>query len=143
MTVAFFGHGKLDYSHETINRLTVEIEKLIQIGANDFLLGGYGNFDTLAASILFDLKRKYYHIKSTLVIPYLNKSYNLHFYDSTVYPDIENVPKRYAIVQRNRWMVENSDIIIFYVSYAIGGAYDTLKYAKRLNKRMINLSSVQ
>lgn len=76
-------------------------------------------------------------IEIVLVLPYLNKEIDSELYDSTVYPLIESVPPRYAIVHRNRWMVDNSDLVIAYVTHGWGGAASTLKYAERKKKRVI------
>lgn len=43
---------------------------LIAEGADCFLLGGYGGFDSLVAHTVHELKRQYPEIHSTLVIPY-------------------------------------------------------------------------
>lgn len=141
MTVSFFGHGSIYYSFETEQLLVSQIESLIKKGAVNFLSGGYGNFDCLVAKSLFNLKTKYPFINSTLVIPYLNKAHDLHWYDSTLYPDLETIPKKLAVIYRNRWMIEHSDVVIFYVAHNLGGAYDAMKYARKLNKPIINLFS--
>jgi hypothetical protein len=49
--------------------------------------------------------------------------------------------KRYAIIKRNEYMIDESDFIIFYVTHRFGGgAYRALEYAKRKNKQYINIS---
>lgn len=142
MAVTFFGHAKFEYSLEIKQKLKEQIEIMINQGEDKFFLGGYGAFDTLAARTIYDLKKHYPHIESILVIPYLNRNYNLDLYDFSIYPDIENVPKKYAITKRNEWMIKNSISIICHVSYTYGGAYTALKYAKKSNKRIINLSNI-
>lgn len=58
----------------------------------------------------------------------------------TVFPEgLELVPKRYAIVHRNRWMVEQSDYMIAYVTHSFGGAAQTYAYAVRRGLTIINL----
>lgn len=52
-------------------------------------------------------------------------------YDGTIYPDLEYVPKRFAIVKRNEWMINNSNFLIAHVKHDWGGAYRTLQYARR------------
>ena len=139
MRVTFCGHSQLYGDPEIENRLKNEIEELILKGADEFFLGGYGQFDNLCAKCLKTLKEIYPHIKSVLVIPYLEKSYPTFLYDETLYPPLEDVPKRFAIVKRNEYMVEKSDVIISYVTRTYGGAYSTLNYAKRKKKTIINL----
>ena len=68
--VTFCGHGEF-YGEEAVVRwLRETVEDLIRRGADDFLLGGYGGFDACAASVVWDLKKKYPAIRSTLVLPY-------------------------------------------------------------------------
>ena len=69
MTVTFCGHGEF-YGEEAVVRwLRETVEDLIRRGADDFLLGGYGGFDACAASVVWDLKKKYPATPSTLVLP--------------------------------------------------------------------------
>lgn len=139
MTVTFCGHGKMYYDYTTENKLEKLVENLILDGADEFLLGGYGNFDKMSAKIVKKVQKRYPHIKSTLVIPYLDRKYDLELYDSTVYPPLENTPARLSIIKRNQWMVENAHIIISYVKYSYGGSWKTLSFAKQKNKKIIDL----
>ena len=75
----------------------------------------------------------------TLVLPYLNRNYNITGYDEYVYPPLETVSQRLAIVKRNEWMVEQSDYIIAYV-WHYGGARNTLDFAKRKNEPIFNFA---
>lgn len=137
MIVTFCGHSDEVYSKEIREKIKYEIEILINQGADTFLLGGYGEFDMLCAGIVKELKNKYQTIKSVLVIPYLNVKYDTDYYDYTEYPDLEKVPKRFAILKRNEYMVNKSDIIIAYIKHEYGGAYKTFTFAKRKNKKII------
>ena len=58
-------------------------------------------------------------------------------YDSTVYPPLESVPRRFAISRRNEWMVSESDVVVAYVIRGFGGAPRTLDYARRKKKPII------
>ena len=142
MIVTFFGHAKRIYSMEEKNRLREKIESLIKKGVDEFLLGGYGNFDMIVACEIARLKEKYPNIKSTLVIPYLNRKYDTSLYDDTVYPDIENALPRMAIWERNKWMIKKSNIVICYVEHSFGGAYTAEQYAKKNDKSIINLALI-
>ena len=59
-------------------------------------------------------------------------------YDSTVYPPLENVPRRFSISHRNRWMVESADVVVAYVLHDWGGAATTLRCAKQKKKQIIS-----
>lgn len=106
-------------------------------GADEFYLGGYGEFDILSALVLRELKQKHGHIRIILVLPYLNSSIMTRGYDETIYPPLESVPKRFAILRRNEWMVRESDVVIAYVNHGWGGAAKTLQYARRKRKTII------
>jgi len=121
-----------------------KVESLINTqGAQEFLFGGYGDFDIIAAEIVKKLKGKYPHIISTLVIPYIDREYNKELYDGSVYPPIESVPKRFAISKRNEWMVQSADYIIAYVKYSWGGASTTLNFARRKKKEIFNMADIE
>ena len=102
-----------------------------------YYLGGYGQFDALAAAVVREKKERYPQIRSVLVLPYLDREFDASAYDETVYPPLENVPRRYAISRRNEYMVDHADVVVAYVVYSFGGAGKTLKYAERKQKRII------
>ncbi|MBR3934040.1 MAG: DUF1273 family protein [Clostridia bacterium] len=141
MTVTFCGHSKVySESKEVTEKLTKIVEELINEGADEFLLGGYGHFDHISARVVKNLKEKYPHITSRLVIPYLNRQYDMKLYDDSVYPPIETTPLRFAISKRNEYMVMWSDVVVSYVYCRFGGAYNTLQFAKRKKKRIIEIN---
>ena len=139
MKVTFCGHSIISNKEELSKKLSDTIEELIKEGADVFYLGGYGDFDILSAREVKKAKLKHKSIVSVLVLPYLEHRYNKELYDETVYPDIESVPKRYAISARNKWMVDVSDVIVSFVDHDWGGAAKTLEYAKKRGKRIICL----
>ncbi len=138
MTVPFCGHRDTQASPELRAWLTDCVEELIEEGADTFYLGGYGGFDRLAASVVWKLKEKYPRIESVLVLAYLGREVDAEKYDRTMYPEIEGGPTRFAIVRRNRWMVDHSDVLVTYIILDTGGAAGTRKYAMRKKKRIIN-----
>ena len=140
MAVTFCGHGDISYNDEIQQKLYNEIEQSIKKGEKEFLLGGYGSFDLLSAYTVKRLKEKYPDIQSLLVIPYLERKYDTDLYDGTVYPPIENVPKRLAIIKRNEWMIDASNAVIAYVEHSWGGAAKTLNYAIKKQKQIINVA---
>ncbi len=139
MVVTFCGHHDVQQSDMLYQKLKSTLRELIAEGADTFLLGGYGAFDVMAASVLHELKSEYPHIRSTLVIAYLNRSYSSELYDDTLYPPLENTPRRFAILRRNEWMIAHADTVISYVIHDWGGAASTLRFAKRKHKRIVSL----
>lgn len=116
---------------EWLNNVCIQ---LIDDGASEFFLGGYGAFDRLCADVLRGLKGRYRHIRLVLVLPCLDSSLSREGYDETVYPPLESVPRRYAVLRRNVWMVQRSDVIVAYVLHSWGGAAKTLDYARKKKK---------
>lgn len=137
MIVTFCGHREVQDPERVRKWLYETVEGLILEGADCFYLGGYGQFDTMAADVVRELKNKYLHIRSVLVLPYLDREYDTSGYDESIYPPLENVPRRYAISRRNEYMVDNADVVVAYVIYGFGGASKTLKYAECKQKRIL------
>lgn len=140
MVVAFCGHKNVYQTERVSQQVKQIVSSLVEEGADTFLLGGYGSFDSIAAITVRELKKDYPGLRSILVLPYLNRDYDTSLYDESVYPPIEDVPKKFAISRRNEWMVEKADVIIAYVDHDWGGAAATLRYAERKKKRIINVA---
>lgn len=138
MTVTFCGHAQISQSEKIEKWLYDVTQKLIEQGATTFYLGGYGAFDSLAASVLREQKKQYPQIELVLVLAYLNTGRNTSGYDSTVYPPLETVPRRFAISHRNRWMVESADVVVAYVLLDWGGAATTLRCVRQKKKQIIS-----
>ena len=143
MIITFCGHSKIVDKEAVRERLTSEICNLLSSGYTTFYLGGYGDFDLMAASVLHEMKDSYPSIDRVLVLPYLDRKYDEKLYDSTVYPPLESVPKRFTISKRNEWMVEQADVVIAYVTHDWGGAAKTLEYAVRKKSQIINIGGVR
>lgn len=147
MIVSFIGHSKIK-NHDMIKTAVFEILREID-PYNDltFYCGGYGDFDVLCASAVRELKSVRTNVISVFVTPYIGRSYdsklrsvrNSNLYDEIIYPEIERVPYKYAITARNKYIVDASDLIISYVVNPWGGAYSTLKYAERKQKKILYL----
>ena len=133
MRVTFCGHKEID-DRESIKRwLNRVCLDLIEQGAKEFYLGGYGEFDLLCVVTLREMQKEYPHIRMILVLPYLNRNIPTAVYDETLYPPLETVPKRFAISRRNEWMVKECDVVVAYVTHGWGGRrrrWHTLKRRK-------------
>ncbi len=147
-TVSLFGHRTIE------NYLTVEskLYELLRIvmqknnGELEFLVGRNGDFDLMAASVIRKLKKETGNdnIYLTLVLPYETAELRNNteafesYYDSIEISEATQNFK-YAIVARNREMVDRADLVVVYVKHESGGAYQSLKYAEKNEKRIINL----
>ncbi len=136
MICTFCGHR--DCGEDRYNILKDEISKLIDIGVDTFYNGGYGKFDMLALRAVKELKEKYAHIKSYIVLAYRDddfiKKYNAIVKvcsAETFYPFESRVLPRYAIIKRNEWMVRESQYMIAHTHSHIGGSGLMLEYAER------------
>ncbi len=137
MIVAFCGHSDVTNPDDVRRWLTYTVDYLMNRGAKTFYLGGYGGFDRLAAFVLHDISADNPSVESILVLPYLDREVEDDLYDGTIYPPLEIVPKRLAIIKRNEWMVDHADVIVAYVLHDWGGANAMLRYAIRKGKEII------
>ena len=138
MTATFCGHAQISQSADVEKWLYAVTLHLIEQGVNIFYLGGYGAFDRLAAAVLRKQKTQHPEIELILVLAYFDTKRDTSGYDSTVYPPLETVPRRFAISHRNRWMVETSDVVVAYVLHDWGGAAATLRCARKKKKQIIS-----
>lgn len=151
MIITFIGHSSLGQNLDLDNKIKFEILKNIRENEKVFFYcGGYGDFDELCRRVCRNLQKENKNFEVVFVTPYITPSqqkkiedYLLNgIYDSVVYPELENTPMRFAITNRNKWMIERADLIIAYVEYEYGGAYKAFKYAYKKGKIVINLGRV-
>lgn len=119
-------------------QLAEVVEKHInEYGVNTFTVGHYGAFDSMAREVLRETKKRYEDITLYLLAPYaLTQKTEIPMdFDGTFFPEgLEKVPLRYAIVQANRYMVQNSDYLITYCHH-IGNTRNIVEYAQRCEKK--------
>ena len=143
MTCCFFGHK--DTPLNIGEKLEAAIEELItEDGANRFLLGNQGNFDMIAFNILRKMKLKHPDISYCVVLAYMptgKAAGCLYDYSETLLPEgIESVHPRFAISWRNKWMINESDTVVAYVTRTWGGAAKYVEIAAKKRKNIINLA---
>ena len=149
-SVAFFGHRYVDNIIKIENLLKEQIRKLID--ENEyvyFLVGRNGDFDQCVSSSVLRVRKKYRDDNSALVLvlPYPTAEYlNNENYFHDYYTDIEisyaasMAHPKSAIPIRNREMVDRADLIICYIEYEKGGAWQTIDYAMKQGKTVLNLA---
>ena len=140
MTVTFFGHKDTPKEIEPTLRTTL-VGLIENHGATEFYVGNIGNFDTMVRRQLENLSQTY-PITYNVVLAYLpTKKSEYDSFTNTLLPEgIETVPKRFAISYRNKWMVEQSDVVVTYVTHSFGGAAQFKAMAERQGKMIIELS---
>lgn len=148
MIIAFAGHSDVSSG----DRVKEVVKEQIRNSITGFefvtcYLGGYGDFDNICARACRELKKENANIELVYVTPYIHTSaqekikemQSRALCDTSVYPPIENVPPKFAILKRNEWMMENADLVIAYVNRTYGGAYKSFRVAKRRKKKIINI----
>ena len=139
MVCTFFGHKDTPKEIEPTLRSTL-IDLIENKNVNVFYVGNNGSFDSMVCRQLEDLSQTY-PITYSVVLAYLptekNKYDNL---TNTIYPEgLETVPKRFAISWRNKWMIQQSDIVVTYVTHNFGGAAQFKEMAVRMGKTAFNI----
>lgn len=135
----FFGHRDCPVSirpqlRETLVRL-IERE-----GVTDFYVGHQGNFDSMVRSVLGELVMQYDNISYAIVLSGFPGK-NIGSSQRTLLPEgIETVPHRFAIVWRNRWMLERAQYVVTYVTHNWGGAAHFAAEARKRGKIVYNLA---
>lgn len=149
ITCTFAGHREV-YAAYLDKRLEEAIEELLKEDTEFiFCTGGMGEFDAKCAAAVRAARRRHpdLDIRLHLVLPYMTQEINAYkdyyekSFDSIIIPlELAEVHYKAAITKRNRWMVDASDYLIAFVYRDFGGAYTTLKYARRYGKKIIQLA---
>ena len=141
----FIGHREAD--ERLLPILTAAIERLItEEQVLFFYVGGYGGFDSIAATAVKRTKLHHPEITLMLVLPYhpgerpIETPYG---FDGTYYPEgLEKVPRRYAIVRANEIMAKQSDWLISYVHHGASNSRRILEYAQKQGTACININDL-
>ena len=142
---AFTGHRILPNNFD-VSELKSVIENLIDSGYNTFLCGMALGFDMLCFSVLLELK-KYNDIRLIACVPCNEQS---KFFTKTQAKEYNNlIGKADEVVilsedyydgcmqKRNRFMVDNSSVLVAYLRTNHGGTYSTIKYAVENDRKII------
>ena len=140
MTVTFFGHKDTPKNIEPTLRTTL-VDLIENHGATEFYVGNNGNFDAMVRRQFENLSQAY-PITYNVVLAYLpTKKSEYDDYTNTILPEgIETAPKRFAISYRNKWMIQQSDVVVTYVTRTYGGAAQFKELAERQGKTVIELN---
>ena len=144
-TVSLFGHRRIENIFRLENQLISIIKPLLQTKSYvSFFIGRNGEFDEYAASVIKRIQKEIGKENNdlTLILPYsvADVEYYEKYYDDIIIPEtLYGAHPKSAITLKNKWMVEQSDLIIVYVEQKRGGAYNAMKYAEKRNKKIMNL----
>ncbi len=145
LNISLFGHRKIEDLRLLDDKLMPLVHELIQMNPYvSFFIGRNGEFDKYAASVIKRVQKILGKENSeiTLVLPYAtaDMKYYEEYYDSVIIPEsLYGVHPKSAITMKNRWMIDHSDLVIVNVKRNCGGAYTAMKYAEKMQKKLINL----
>ncbi len=145
LNISLFGHRKIEDLRLLDDKLMPLVHELIQMNPYvSFFIGRNGEFDEYAASVIKRVQKISGKENSeiTLVLPYAtaDMKYYEEYYDSVIIPEsLYGVHPKSAITMKNRWMIDHSDLVIVNVERNCGGAYTAMKYAEKMQKKLINL----
>lgn len=145
LSCAFFGHRDTPFEAEAVlQQLLTQLVKEENVCL--FYVGNNGNFDKLVLNCLKKLTLRFPYIQIFVVLAYLPKSQIIDgdFINlNTIFPEgLENVPKKFAISYRNKWIVDHADLVISYVNKPFGGAFKYSELASKKGKKVINIAHI-
>ncbi len=116
-------------------------------GVDTFISGGAIGFDTLAAELILELKKRYNHIRLYMYLPCIDQSENWNISDIKKWKNLLRKADDYVFVtnspytngcmqKRNRAMVDNARFGIAFCKRSFGGTYSTITYAAKLGRQI-------
>ena len=151
-TVCFTGHRNIDKKDAFLipSELKKVLESLISQGARRFKAGGAMGFDTVAALCVLELKEKYPDITLELMLPCRDQTRGWNDDCQKVYEYIRAHSSRVEYVtdsytnwcmhERNRRLVNGSQVCIAYLTESRGGTAYTYAYALEKGLEVINIA---
>lgn len=148
-TLAFFGHRELSNQYMIEERIKPILRDLISSKEYvEFLVGRDGEFDQVTSSAVREAVKLYGYGNTSLVLvlPYERAEYRDNresfeqYYDEVeICEKSSKVHPKAAIFERNKSMVDRSDLVICAIEHNGGGAYKAVSYAEKQDKKIINL----
>ena len=139
----FFGHRDCSSSIKPKLR-EVLIDLIENYSVDMFYVGQQGAFDGIVRSVMKELVSVYPHIRYAVVLerlPSKRDEFDIRDYSDTMLPEgIETVHPRFAISWRNKWMINQSDYVVTYITHSWGGAAKFVEIAERQKKHITNIS---
>ena len=131
-----FGHA--DCPDDMLPRIEAAIEDFYaERDVSVFYVGDRGRFDSLAATAVKRAKLRHPDIQLHLLLAYHpgERTVNLSDgFDGSYYPPLEGVPRQYAIVRANKFMIGCADSVICYVKH-LGNTRKLLECAQKRQKK--------
>ena len=139
----FNGHRILDEKLYPLLKDLIRTKPFVEI-----YIGRKGEFDLYAATVVKRVQNAMGKDNNEFicVLPYPEKDmeYYEKYYDNVMIPEcIGKTHPKGAITKCNRWMVEQCDLFVCYIEREEGGAYTAMKYAQKLDKKIVNLHDAE
>jgi uncharacterized phage-like protein YoqJ len=132
------------------SRILKTLESLIDDDCKFFYSGMAMGFDILCAECVLELKKKYNDIKLICAIPFkehgnsLSQNWRKRFFEILNHCDefsyISDEYNKQVYQIRNKFMVDNSDFVVCWYDGKLGGTRNTLKYAAKKHRVIININ---
>ncbi len=142
--IALTGHRILKKNFDYF-LLEEKLKNLIDIGYTKFYCGMAIGFDMTCAGLLLRLKKRN-TIELIACIPCKKQEEKYTYYDKVLYYNylkkfdkviyIEENFTKSCMFKRNRFLVDNSDLVFAYLYKERGGTYYTVEYAKKREKKI-------
>lgn len=146
-TVCFSGHRVLQDPKEDVEKnIEAAIRTCIADGSEIFMTGGALGIDTIAALTVIRLKAEFPHIRLVLALPCPPEQQTLKWnqaqkeeYQNILEQadEVKILSESYTqgcMLDRNRYMVDNSSTLIYYLRLSRGGTMYTANYAQKCGK---------
>lgn len=132
-------------------RLYTTINELIGDGCRIFYSGMAMGFDIIAAEAVLNFKCKIPDIKLVCAIPFKEQNNSYTFEWKKRYNNVLNCCDEIVVLareyhngcyqNRNKYMVDNSDYIVTWYDGKSGGTRNTLLYAQKKRRTIVNLNT--
>lgn len=151
-SVCFTGHRQIPASQgrPVVQALRREIDRAAGAGFTRFYAGGALGFDTLAALTVLEMRKTMPQLQLYTVIPFAGQDNRWPTEDRELYryileraDHVEVLHRQYAdgcYHERNRYMVDHSELCIAYLRRRSGGTYYTCRYAQQQGCPVRNLA---
>jgi len=150
-TCCFIGHRKV----EDVERIRIVVQRvverlIIERNIETFLFGSRSEFNSICYEVVSILKAKYAQIKRIYVrgeYQYIDDKYKekyfLKGYEDSYLPNVCGVASRASYVERNREMIDKSNICVFYFDKNYEPERQVLSHRGVLPKHSSNVSGTR
>ena len=150
-TCSFTGHRRIEPSHAKAlpELLSRAVNYAYENGCRRFIAGGAVGFDTLAAREVIKFRISHPDVSLILALPCANQEKNwseqqkdAFAYTLSVADEVIYISEEYTdtcMKERNRYLAEEADLLIAYVSRYASGAGQTVRMAKSQGVQVYNL----